>query len=307
MISQQGNPMRGKLTTPELALAELKDHDLIAVGGVLHENKPIALERALMRMGFKSLKYIALSGSGFDLDLLVAVDNLIAEIFVPVVTFDDLGFAPCYRRAVEEGRVKAHIVDVASIMAGYFAAASGVPFHPVTAVQGSDVTKYNPLLAQIRGENNEPIYISRSIEPDLALIHVQESDIHGNARLYGSTAKADHMLARAAKRVVISCDRIVPTEKFERDPMATTIPSMYVDSVCHLPLGAHPTGSPAQYLPDMDYIKTYWTMAEKARKSKDLKDMNAFLEKSVFQCATHQDYLDQLHGSTIVKLCMGGE
>ena len=299
--------LKGKLSSPESALLGLTDHSLLAVGGVLHENKPIALERALIRMVVKSLKYIALSGSGYDLDLLVAVDQMISEIFVPVVTFDDIGFAPNYRRAVEDGRVKAHIVDVTSIMAGYFAAASGVPFHPVTAVKGSDVTKFNPLLGQIKDENNQPIYISRAIEPDLALIHVQEADIYGNARLYGSTARADHMLARAAKKVVISCDRIVPTEKFERDPMATTIPSMYVDAVCHIPFGAHPTGSPGQYLPDMAYIKEYWRVAENARKSKDSVAMSNYLEEKIFKCLTHQDYLDKLSGSTIVGLCMGDQ
>jgi glutaconate CoA-transferase subunit A len=272
---------------------------------VLHDNKPVALERALLRSGCRNLRYIGLSGSGYDLDLLVARGGVIGEIFVPVVTFDDIGFAPAYRWAVEERTVTAHMVDVATVMAGYFAGASGVPFHPATAIRGSDVTRHNPLVSEVTWRDGESIPVVAAINPDVALIHAQEADRRGNAMVYGSTAEAERMIARAAKRVIISCDRLVPTSHFERDPMATTIPGMYVDAVCHLPFGAHPTGSPREYGPDAAFLREYWKSVEDARRAKDRAPVTKHLERFVDACRTHADYLALIGGATLARLCMG--
>lgn len=295
-----------KLVTPEVALAGIASGALIAVGGVLHDNKPVALERALLRAGCKNLKYIGLSGSGYDLDILIAAGGVISETFVPVISFDDIGFAPAYRWAIDERTMVAHIVDVGTVMPGYFAAASGVPFHPVTAIRGSDVTKHNPLVSEVTWRNGEKVPVVAAIAPDVALLHVQEADRHGNARLYGSTAEADRMIARSAKRVVISCDRLVPTSRFEEDPMATTIPGMYVDAVCHLPFGAHPSGSPSEYGPDIKFLRQYWEIVEAARRAKDRAPVKKYLDKFVYGCSTHDEYLALLDGATVAGLSMGG-
>ena len=302
-MSMRRNP--DKLITPEIALEGIVAGSLIAVGGVLHDNKPMALERALLRTGLTNLKYIGLSGAGYDLDLLIARGGLISEIFVPVVTFDNIGFAPAYRWAVEEKSVKAHIVDVASIMAGYFAGASGVPFHPVTAIRGSDVTRNNPLISEVTWRNDEKISVVAAITPDVALIHAQEADQRGNARIYGSTAEAERLIARSAKRVIISCDRLVPTSHFEKNPMATTIPSMYVDAVCHLPFGAHPTGSPTEYGPDAAFLRAYWKEIEHARRANDRTPVIKHLNQFVDECRTHDDYLALMRGDTFAQLSMG--
>lgn len=296
-----------KLATPEVALEGIAAGSLLAVGGVLHDNKPVALECALLRAGCTNLKYIGLSGSGYDLDLLIARGGVISEIFVPVVIFDDIGFAPAYRWALEEQTITAHMVDVATVMAGYFAGASGVPFHPVTAIRGSDVTRHNPLVFEVTWRDGEKIPVVAAITPDVALIHAQEADRRGNAMIYGSTAEAERLIARSAKRVIISCDRLVPTSHFEKDPMATTIPSMYVDAVCHLPFGAHPTGSPAEYGPDVAFLRGYWKMVESARHAKDRAPIMKHLDKFVDGCRTHDDYLALIGGDTIARLCMGDE
>ncbi len=302
-MSNRRNP--DKLVSPEDALAGIAPGALIAVGGVLHDNKPIALERALLRSGCRDLKYIGLSGSGYDLDLLVAAGGVVREIFVPVVTFEDLGFAPAYRWAVENRDVVAHIVDVATIMAGYFASASGVPFHPVTAIRGSDVTRHNPLLSDVQCRDGTRVPIVEAITPAVALIHAQEADRRGNARIYGATAEAERLLARAAERVIVSCDRLVAGASFEQNPQATTIPGMYVDAVCHLPLGAHPTASPTVYGPDLAHLQKYWEMAEEARRSKNRAPIKEYLEKFVYGCRSLDDYREAIGGSEVARLLMG--
>jgi len=293
-----------KLILPSDALADIPSNALIAVGGVLHDNKPIALERALLRSGSRNLKYIGLSGSGYDLDLLIAADGVISETFVPVVTFEELGFAPSYRWAVEEGRVTAHLVDVATVMAGYFAGASGIPFHPVTAIRGSDVTRFNPLISYVEWKNRK-IPIVEAITPAVALIHVQEADRRGNARVYGATAQAERFLARAAKRVIISCDRLVSVDSFEENPSATTIPGMYVDAVCLLPFGSHPTCSETICALDSVHLQKYWEIAESSRRAKNRSVIEAYLDKFVYSCRSHEDYLEAIGANEMTRLMVG--
>ncbi len=295
-----------KLVLPEAALAGIPAGALVAVGGVLHDNKPVALERTLLRAGCRDLKYIGLSGSGYDLDLLIAAGGAVREVFVPVVTFDELGFAPAFRWAVEDRQVVAHIVDVATIMAGYFASACGIPFHPVTAIRCSDVTKHNPLLSDVQCRDGTRVPVVEAITPVVALIHAQEADCRGNARIYGATAEAERLLARAAKRVIVSCDRLLPGASFEQNPHATTIPGMYVDAVCHLPMGAHPTGSPTLYGPDLAHLRRYRETAERARRAKDRAPIKDYVENFVYGPRSHDDYLAAIGGSVVAHLLMGG-
>jgi len=294
-----------KLVSPEDAVDGIAPGSLLAVGGVLLDNKPLALERALIRSGTRDLNYIGLAGSGYDLDLLIAAGGIIRETFVPVVTFEELGLAPAFRWAVEDGRIVAHMVDVATIMAGFFASASGVPFHPVTAIRCSDVTRLNPLVSYVEWHDGSRIPVVAAIAPDVALIHAQEADCRGNARIHGATAQGERLLARTARRVIVSCDRIVPGTSFEQNPHMTTIPGMYVDAVCHLPLGTHPTGSQDVCGPDMAHIRKYWEAAEKARRTKDQAPIKQYLETFVYGCRSHDDYLNTVGGSELARLVLG--
>jgi glutaconate CoA-transferase, subunit A len=294
-----------KLISSEEAVAAISSGSSLAVGGVVLDNKPLALERAIIRAGIRDLKYFGLAGCGYDIDLLAAANGVVSETFVPVVTFEELGLAPSFRWAVEDRRIVAHMVDVATLMAGYFAGASGLPFHPVTAIRGSDVTRLNPLVSYVEWQDAGKIPVVAAITPDVALIHVQESDCRGNARVFGATAQGERFLARAAKRVIISCDRILPTASFEQNPHTTTIPGMYVDAVCHLPLGTHPTGSQTICGPDMPHVRKYWGTAEKARQSKNHAPMRQYLERYVHGCRSHEDYLNAVGGSEIARLILG--
>ncbi len=285
-----------KVLTVEKAFSDVPTSNiLVAVGGVLTENRPVALQRELLRRGAARLRYVSFAAAGYDLDLMIAA-GAVAETFVPAVTFDRLGTAPSFRRAAETKTITAHIVDVATIMAGYFAAAEGLPFHPVTAVGGSDVTSVNPLLKSIRSPFNtgsdeeSTVYAVAAIVPDLVLIHCQEADVKGNCRVLGSTALAERMLARTGARVIVSCERVVPTEVFEQAPHATTIPGMYVDAVCCIPGGAHPTSSPLYYNSDQQHILKYLSVA-RAAASGDEDLLDRYLDCYVKKYRTALDYL----------------
>src|SRR5213076_2126668 len=114
-----------------------------------------------------------------------------------------------------------------------------------------------------------------ALYPDVAAIHVHEADRFGNCRLRG-TSVADLDLARAAKRLIITCERLVPEEEIRHDPTQTVIPFFCVDAVCEVPFGSYPGNMPYEYFSDETHIQA-WLQAER-----DVATHAAFLERHLF-------------------------
>ena len=66
-----------------------------------------------------------------------------------------------------------------------------------------------------------------------------EVDEHGNARVYGSPFW-DHPLTRAAKRVLVTAERLVPTDVLRAQPELTLVPGFMVEAAAIVPRGAWP-------------------------------------------------------------------
>ena len=62
-----------------------------------------------------------------------------------------------------------------------------------------------------------------ALYPDVSAIHVHESDIYGNCRARGITV-SDFDVARASKRLIITCERLISNDEIRRDPSYTVIP-----------------------------------------------------------------------------------
>src|SRR3970040_1961347 len=98
-----------------------------------------------------------------------------------------------------------------TLVAGLRAAAYGVPFQPVGGVHGSDVAVLE-CWRKVKTPSGwgKEFYVPPAISPDIAVIHANEVDEHGNARVLGSPFW-DHPLTRAAKRVLVTAERLVPS------------------------------------------------------------------------------------------------
>src|SRR3990170_1752344 len=91
-----------------------------------------------------------------------------------------------------------------------------------------------------------PITIVPALNPDVALIHVHQADVFGNARIFG-TGISHAEAAMASKKVIISTEEIIETDEIRRDPARTTIPYYVVDAVVHSPFGAYPGEMQGRY------------------------------------------------------------
>ncbi len=138
-----------------------------------------------------------------------------------------------------------------TLVAGLRAASYGIPFQPVAGVHGSELARVNnwQTLRDPYGSGKN-VYVIPAVQPDIAVIHAAEVDADGNARIYGSPFW-DHPLTRAAKRVLVTAEKLVTTDRLREQPELTLVPGFMVEAVAITPQGAWP-GSMHPYY-DIDY------------------------------------------------------
>jgi len=138
------------------------------------------------------------------------------------------------------------------------AGAMGVPFLPTRSAMGSDVPKGNHFFYQIISpfEPKETLLAVRALVPDVAIVHLQRADRHGNAHCWGNFGV---MLegARAAKKVIVCAEEIVDEAVIASDPNRTVIPAFLVAAVVECPLGAHPSPVQGYYKRDDSFFQQY--------------------------------------------------
>lgn len=138
-----------------------------------------------------------------------------------------------------------------TLVAGLRAASYGIPFQPVAGVHGSELARINgwKTIVDPYGSGSE-VYVIPAVHPDIAVIHAAEIDDEGNARVYGSPFW-DHPLTRAAKRVLVTAEKRVATDRLREQPELTLVPGFMVEAAAIVPQGAWP-GSMHPYY-DIDY------------------------------------------------------
>ncbi len=146
------------------------------------------------------------------------------------------------------------------------AASFGIPFQPVGGLTGSDLPRLSGFKEVEDPYTGQRVYAIPALAPDWAIIHVPEADARGNARIWG-TPFWDRIISRAARRVIVTAERIVPTEALAERPELTVIPELFVEAVVHAPGGAHPTSCYPLYEID---VEATWRYLELARTPEGL-------------------------------------
>ena len=239
----------------ELA-ARVPDGASVALGGSFLHRGPFAFVRELIRQDRRSLEIVKQS-PGYDIDILCragAVDRVRAGI---VAMEGHLGLAPAYRRAVERQEIELEEHACMTLTAGLRAAAYGVPFQPVGGVHGSDLAALNRW-ASIPDPygSGQDVWVIPAIQPDIAVIHVNEANQQGDARVYG-TSHWDRILSRAARRVFVVAETVAPVASFRERPELTLIPGFMVEAVAVVPNGAWPGSCWPLYEVDYPAVEEY--------------------------------------------------
>jgi glutaconate CoA-transferase subunit A len=177
------------------------------------------------------------------------------------------------------------------------AGAMGVPFLPTRTAMGSDVPRGNHFFYQIISpfEPKETLLAVRALAPDVAIVHLQRTDKHGNAHCWGNFGV---MLegVRAAKKVIVCAEEIVDEEVIASDPNRTVIPGFLVTAVAECRLGAHPSPVQGYYKRDDAFFQQYHA------ETKTKEDFHAWAAKWVNEVADRSEYAKQLGAARVDEL-----
>jgi glutaconate CoA-transferase subunit A len=249
----------------------------VALGGNTLHRAPCAAVHEIVRQQKRGLDAIKTAGA-YDIDLLAATGCL-ASASCGFVGFETvLGMAPGYRRAVECGRVRADEHACYTVIAGLRAAIQGVPFMPVAGLTESDLLAARDFRTVADPYSGETVVAIPAIQPEIAIIHVQEADVEGNARIDGSVFE-DVLMAKAARRVLITAERIVDGAELTAAAVSVAIPGFMVDALVHAPRGAWPTSCAGLYDFDVDFLRDY------AAAARDDAALQQFVERRILNGA----------------------
>jgi glutaconate CoA-transferase subunit A len=283
-----------KLTDLETLVGHVCPGDCLAIGGGLSSREPMAALRALIRAGTGNLELIG-SAHGIDVDLLCGA-GLVAATGESYVGFEqDFGMAPNYRRACEAGTVAVRDSCCYTLVQQLRAAIAGLPFLPIRSVKGSGFLELHPEFKTLQCPyTGEELVLVPALRPDIAILHAQYSDLHGNLHIDGPPV-ADRLFARAARKVIATVEQIVSTEELQR--RGVTVPYFYVTAIVEVAYGAHPTACYPFYAYDRPHTAHYHACANAGADRFEAE----YLQRFVFACADHAAYIEAIGGSATLE------
>ena len=277
--------MVDKTTTVKEAVSRfIHDEDYLAVGGFGSNRIPAAVLHEIVRQKKKKLGFAGHT-STHDMQILIAGKCINRCDSAYVVGLEARGLSKCSRKAFESGEVESTEWSNASLAWRYKAAAMGLSFLPVRSNLGTDTLKYSASVLMPCPFTGKTYVAVPALYPDVAVIHTHSSDIFGNSQIRGITV-SDLDIARAAKKLIITTEKIVHNEEIRQHPDRTLIPYYLVDAVIEVPYGAYPSNMAYEYFTDEAHIMD-WLKAER-----DEEAFIKFLEKNIYNCKNHWDYLE---------------
>src|SRR6266702_3022060 len=165
----------------------VRDGDHVAIGGTCYSRTPMALLFALLKLRRRRLT-ISRPLSSYEAELFLAT-----------------------------GAAERIVTSWVGIGLRYRAGAMGLPFLPALSMLGSDLAPAVGLRMVTCPYTGERLAAIPALNPDVALIHSHRADMYGNAQVDGYR-HMDMDMARAARRVVVSAERIVSTGEISSQP-----------------------------------------------------------------------------------------
>lgn len=217
----------------------------------------MALTWPLLESGAKDLDLVCVPTGGLQADILIGAGR-VRSIETSAMTLGEAGGAPCFNRAVREGSVAIRDATCPAIHAGLQAAQRGAPFSAMRGLIGTDVLAQRAdwrVIDNPFADVPDPVVLIPAIRPDLALFHCPLGDRQGNVWIGRRRELAT--MAYAARRSLVTVERLVDDLFATEECAAGTLPALYVDQVIEAPRGARPYGLWGVYGGDLPALKHY--------------------------------------------------
>jgi glutaconate CoA-transferase, subunit A len=304
-----------KVISMHQAIAELvPDGASVALGLQLEQMIPFAAGHEMIRQKKRDLTLIG-PISDILFDQLIGA-GCVKEVIAAWVGNVMMGSAYNFRRAVEHEGLKVTNLTNFTVALALQAGAMGVPFLPTLSGLGSDVPRDNEYFARIespfgdetarssavRGNGDQNVddktnglWAIRALKPDVTIVHVQRADRDGNAHCWGNFGVMIEGV-RAAKRVIVMAEEIVPAEVIASDPNRTIIPGFMVNAIVECPFGAHPSPVQGYYKRDDAFFRQYH------EQTKTKADSEAWLSRWVYGVSDRRAYMNQVGACRVEEL-----
>lgn len=290
-----------KVVTMRSAVAEhIPDGSSVALGLQMEQMIPFAAGHEIIRRKRRGLRLIG-PISDILFDQLIGA-GCVKDVVAAWVGNVMMGSAYNFRRATEQENpgtpgepLKVFNMTNFSLALALQAGAMGVPFLPTRSAMGSDVPKGNHFFYQIISpfEPKETLLAVRALQPDVAVVHVQRADRNGNAHCWGNFGVMIEGV-RAAKKVIVCAEEVVPEDVIASDPNRTVIPGFLVSAVVECSLGAHPSPVQGYYKRDDVFFRQYH------EETKTQADFDSWAQRWIEGVADCAAYTKQL-GETRVQ------
>jgi acyl CoA:acetate/3-ketoacid CoA transferase alpha subunit len=252
---------------------------------------PISFAREMIRQGIKDIEITAM-GEAWIVDILCGA-GAISRVRMSNFMFEGWGRCRNFSRAVENGEIQVEDYSHYGITTRFFAGSIGLPFMPTKVMNGTDIYSIRTFEGERKFADytcpftGEKLLLVPSVTPDVAVIHASRADRSGNVQLFGISSTTE-VIAKAAKKVIVTVEEIVEDDVIRKDPSKTIIPGFYVSAVVHAPYGAHPAGMYQYYDYDKEHIETY------IQFSKTAESFKAYLDEYVYGTKDELEYLAKI-------------
>lgn len=261
--------MHDKRTTIAEAVSLINDGDTLAIASPAVSPTALVSMTAVREIARQAKRDLLVVNAMAELETdLLAGAGCVREIEFWACQFFGKGTPPNIRRLMEAGAIRAREHSEFSFTLGVMAGGMGVQFMPLHGFV-NDLSKQHPEWRTFESPlDGKELLAVTAITPDIALIHVPRADQFGNAQ-FGDTNRDNvaakfiaPQMVRAAKRVILTTEEIIPNAEIRATPEQTGILYHDVDAVVHAPGGAHPHGVTGYYPPDQEHIRNYHEAAQ---------------------------------------------
>lgn len=263
----------------------VKNGDTIYAAGFTHLI-PFAAAHEIIRQGFRDL-VLARATPDLIYDQMVAA-GCARKVIFSYMGNPGVGSLHVIRAEIEAGRLEweeySHFGMISRLQAG----ASGLPFIPMNQTGTRDLENANPNYRRITDPySGQEVVVVPALNPDVAIVHVQRADEHGNAQIWGIIGEQKEA-AFAARHVILTAEEIVPEEVIRSDPNRTLIPGVIVDAVCHVPYACHPSYTQGYYDRDNEFYLAW------DKISRNADEVKAYLDEWVYGVTDRAEYWEKL-------------
>ena len=302
------------MALPEAISRYVSEGCHLSLGGFTINRNPMAAVYEIIRQEIKGLHVYAHS-NGQGVDELVGA-GCVAKL---EIAYAGSGrFAPTcvrFRKAVEKGSLTVEDYSNYQMTLRFLAGAMGIPFMPTRSSLGTSIVdkwgftkpmrESDPKLPDKKlivtdnpfggwGDASRLVLVP-AINPDITIIHVQKADRQGTCRIEGLTF-ADVEQVKASRKVIITCEELVETDRLREKPDQNQIPFFCVDAVVSIPFGAYPTACFRHYDYDPVYLNNYREAAQ------DETRYQTYLNDFVLGVKHQDELLDRVGRERIEKI-----